>query len=152
MRAWLGTATAGQKGQTRGSASARKADVREEAREAVRCFFNDLWRLNGDRPRGAPSKEYKERERARDLLVAFYVSSYDVSSNPSVVEGENMQSVKNNRHALVEQWWHCNSGRDQEMRLSNEWSAALKPTVFQNIGGQLGVCRSGRGGGHRWGR
>ena len=27
---------------------------------------------------GAPSKEYKERERARDLLVASYVSSYDV--------------------------------------------------------------------------
>ena len=74
----MGTSTAGQKGQTRGSASAREQDVREEAREAARCFFNDLWRLNGDRPRGAPSKEYKERERAHDLLVVSYVSSYDV--------------------------------------------------------------------------
>ena len=96
MKAWLGTAPAGQKGQTRGPASAREADVREEVREAVRCFFNDLWRLNGDRPRGAPSKEYKERERARDVLVASYVASYDVSSNPSVVKGEIMQSVKKN--------------------------------------------------------
>jgi hypothetical protein len=52
--------------------------------------------------RGPPSKEYKERERAHDLLVASYVSSYDVSSNFTVVEGENMQSVKNNRHTLVE--------------------------------------------------
>ena len=69
MRAWLGTATAGQKGQTRGPASAREADVRQEAKDAASCFFNDLWHLNGDRSRGAPSKEYKERERARQDLT-----------------------------------------------------------------------------------
>ena len=45
MRAWLGTATAGQK--------AREADVRQEAKDAASCFFTDLWRLNGDSPRGA---------------------------------------------------------------------------------------------------
>ncbi len=104
MRAWLGTATAGQKGQTRGPASAREADVRQETKDAASCFFTDLWQLNGDRTRGAPSKEYKERERARDLLVASYVASYDVSSNPSVVEGESIQSKKNNRRVLVEHW------------------------------------------------
>jgi hypothetical protein len=98
------TTTAGQKGQTRGPPSAREADVRQESKDAASCFFNDLCHLNGDRPRGAPSKEYKERERARDLLVASYVSSCDVSSHPTVVEGENMQSVKKNRRALVEQW------------------------------------------------
>ena len=81
---------------------ARVADVREEAMEAVRCFFNDLWRLNQDRGRGAPSKEYLERVRARDLLVTSYVVSYDVSSNPTVVEGESIESVKKNRRALVE--------------------------------------------------
>jgi hypothetical protein len=130
MRAWLATATAGQKGQTRGPASAREADVRQEAKDAASCFFNDLWHLNGDRPRGAPSKEYKERERARDLLVASYVSSCDVSSHPTVVEGENMQSVKKNRRALVEQWWHCSSGDAEQLRVANKWSAGLKPTVF----------------------
>ncbi len=36
------------------------ADVRQEAKDASSCFFNDLWQLNGDRPRGAPSKEYKD--------------------------------------------------------------------------------------------
>lgn len=109
MRAWLGTATAGQKGQTRGPASAREADVRQEAKDAASCFFTDLWRLNGDRPRGAPSKEYLERVRARELLVASYVSSYDVSRNPTVAEGESIQSVKKNRRTLVEQWWHSSS-------------------------------------------
>jgi hypothetical protein len=75
MKSWLGTATAGQKGQTRGPPSARQADVRQEAKDAASCFFTDLWQLNGDRPRGAPSKEYKERE-----------------------------SVKKNRRTLVEHW------------------------------------------------
>ena len=51
MRAWLVTATAGQKGQTRGPASAREADVCQEAKDAASCFFTDLWHLNGDRPR-----------------------------------------------------------------------------------------------------
>jgi hypothetical protein len=51
--AWLATATAGQKGQTRGSASAIESDVRQEAKDAASCFFNDLWHLNGNRPRGA---------------------------------------------------------------------------------------------------
>jgi hypothetical protein len=39
MRVWLGTVTPGQKGQTRGSSSARDVDVREESKEEVRCFF-----------------------------------------------------------------------------------------------------------------
>ena len=120
MRSCLGTATAGQKGQTRGPASAREAGVRQEAKDVASCFFTDLWQLNGDRPRGAPSKEYKERERARDLLVASYVASYDVSSNPSVVEGESMQSVKKNRLSLVEQWWHSSSGGAEQLRVANK--------------------------------
>ncbi len=40
-----------------------------------------------------------------------------------------MQSVKNNRHTLVEKWWHSSSGA-QQLRVANEWSGGLKPTVF----------------------
>ncbi len=39
MRSWLGTATAGQKGQTRGRPSGREADVRQEAKDVASCFF-----------------------------------------------------------------------------------------------------------------
>ncbi len=42
MSAWFGTAPAGQKGQTRGPASAREADVRQDAKDTVSCFFTDL--------------------------------------------------------------------------------------------------------------
>ncbi len=80
----------------------RVADVREKTKVEVRCFFNDLWRLNQDRGRGAPSKEYLKRVRARELLVTSYVVSYDFSSNPTVVEDESIPSVKKNRRALVE--------------------------------------------------
>jgi hypothetical protein len=58
------------------------------------------------------------------------VSSYDVSSNPTVSKGENMKSVKKNRHTLVDQWWHSSSGGAEQFRVANEWSAGLKPTVF----------------------
>ena len=53
---------------------------------------------------GAPSKEYLTRVEAHDLLVSSYVASYDVSRNPTVAQGESMQSVKKNRRSLVEEW------------------------------------------------
>ena len=90
-------------------------DVRQEAKDATSCFFTDLGRLNGDRPRGAPSKEYLERVRVRDLLVASYVASYDVSRNPTVTEDEIIQSVKKNRRTLVEQWWNSSSGDAEQL-------------------------------------
>ncbi len=46
---------------------------------------------------GSPSNEYneyRERQRERDLLVVVYVTSYDVSSDPTVTEGENMKMLQ----------------------------------------------------------
>ena len=51
MRVWLGTATTGQKGQTRGTASASEADVRQEAKDTVwadcEVVYNDLMQIMG---------------------------------------------------------------------------------------------------------
>ena len=58
------------------------------------------------------------------------MSSYDVSSNPTVAEGEIIQSVKTNSHTLVEEWWNSSSGT-QQLIVVNEWSAGLKPTVVR---------------------
>jgi hypothetical protein len=38
----MNTTLAGQKGQTRGPASAREEDVRQEAKDKASCFFTDL--------------------------------------------------------------------------------------------------------------
>ncbi len=86
MRVWLGTGTPGQKGQTGGPPLTYEEDVRDEVKDTSSCFFTDLWRLNGDRGRGVPSKEYLVWVGVHDLLVTSYVSSYDVSSNPTVVK------------------------------------------------------------------
>ncbi len=42
MKAWLGTATPGQKGQTRGPVLVLETDVRDDPKDTVRCFFTDL--------------------------------------------------------------------------------------------------------------
>ena len=69
MRAWLATAGSGDSGKTRPPAVAREEDVREQAEDAANCYFTDLWTLGGDRKRGAPSNEFKEKERAHHVLV-----------------------------------------------------------------------------------
>jgi len=50
MRVWIGTSKPGQMGQTRGPALSREVDVREETREAARCFFKYDGTGRGDHP------------------------------------------------------------------------------------------------------
>ena len=33
----------------------------------------------------------------------------------------------------MEQWWYCSSGGTQQLRVTNEWSAGLNPTVLQKV-------------------
>ena len=62
------------------------------------------------------------------------MASYDVSSNPSVVEGERMKSVKKNSPTLVEEWWYWSSGRAQDLNVANEWSTGhLAPQTHPNL-------------------
>ena len=82
MKAWLATARSGDLGKTRAPEAAREEDVRQQAASAASCHFTDLWRFNEQKKRGALSKEFAERERARNGLVAAYMASYDVSTNP----------------------------------------------------------------------
>ena len=74
MKAWVATAGSGDLGKTRPPAAAREEDIRQQAKSAASCYFTDLWRLNENRKRGAPSKEFAERERARSALVAAYMA------------------------------------------------------------------------------
>jgi len=85
MRKWLATAGSGDSGKTRPPEVAREEDVRQHATGAASCYFTDLWKLNAQKQRGAPSKEFAQRERARSTLVAAYMASYDVSTNPMAV-------------------------------------------------------------------
>ena len=74
MKAWLATAGSGDSGKTRPPASVCEEDVRQQATSAASCYFTDLWRLSKQKKRGAPFKEFAERERARSALVAAYMA------------------------------------------------------------------------------
>ena len=81
MRKWLATAGSGDSGKTRPPEAAREEDVRQQTTGAASCYFTDLWKLNAQKQRGAPSKEFAERERTRSTLVVAYMASYDVSTS-----------------------------------------------------------------------
>jgi len=75
MKTWLATAGSGDSGKTRPPAAAREEEVRQQAKGEASCYFTDLWRLNENRKRGVPSKEFAERERTRSALAAAYMAS-----------------------------------------------------------------------------
>ena len=81
LKAWLATARSGDSGKTRPPEAAREEEVRQQATNTASCYFTDLWRLNEQKKRGAPSKEFAERERTRSTLVVAYMASYDVSTS-----------------------------------------------------------------------
>jgi hypothetical protein len=107
----------------------------------VRCFFNDLCRLNGDTSRGESSKKYLERGRSHDLLVASFVASYDVSRKNEKVDNENQDDgtgpdkemgeggggvrVLNNVMVLVIVW-----GRKGGMEMTTVWRTMRTRTRF----------------------
>jgi hypothetical protein len=56
-----------------------------------------------------------------------------IVEEPTVVEGESMKSMENNRLILVDQWWYSSSNGAEQLRVSNTWSVGLKPTVFHEV-------------------
>ena len=74
MKAWLATARSGDLGKTQPPEAAREEEVRQQATNTASWYFTDLWRLNEQKKRGAPSKEFAERERARSTLVVAYMT------------------------------------------------------------------------------
>ena len=98
MRAWLATAGSGDSAKTRPPAAAREEDISLQAKDAANCYFTDLWKLGGDRKRGAPPLDFKQRERARQVLVAAYVASYVVTTRPIAAEGEKTKAVQQGVH------------------------------------------------------
>ena len=100
----------------------------------VRCYFTDLWRLNEQKKRKAPSKEFAERERVRSTLVGSYMTSYDVSTNPMTADGEKMKSVQN-RTTQVEEWCHSTAGEGEQLRVVNKWSAGVRQDSHSSVSG-----------------
>ena len=65
-------------------------------------YFTNLWRVGGSQGRGAPSIEYRDRQKAKEACVKTFVEKYDTVTAPS---GEG-QAVRKKMTVQVEQWWN----------------------------------------------
>ena len=68
-------------------------------------YFTNLWGVGTSQGRGAPSIEYRDREKDKEQCVKIFVEKYDTVTGPS---GEG-QAVRKEMTVQVEQWW-WNSG------------------------------------------
>ena len=78
----MSTTKSGQMGQTRATALSRESDVREEARESARCFFNDLCRK---RKKEEPGSKFKCNYSGHGNLVSQVFDDKNLVSVEAVV-------------------------------------------------------------------
>ena len=71
---------------------AREEDIRQQVKDTANCYLLSFGNSVGTGRGERPSLEFKERERARQVIVAAYVASYVVTTNPITAEGETHQS------------------------------------------------------------
>ncbi len=79
-------------------------------------YFTNLCRVGGSQSRGAPSIDYRDRQKTKEVCVKTFVEKYDMVTDPS---GEG-HSVKREMTVQVEQWWNS-SDLVASLRLENVW-------------------------------
>ena len=81
-------------------------------------YFTNLWGVGTSQGRGAPSIEYRGRQKAKAACVKTFVEKYDTVTAPS---GEG-QAVRQEMTVQVEQWWNS-SDVAASLREENTWGA-----------------------------
>jgi hypothetical protein len=81
-------------------------------------YFTNLWRVGASQGRGAPSIEYRDRQKAKEACVKTFVEKYDTVTAPS---GEG-QAVRKEMTVQVKQWWNS-SDVAASLREENAWGA-----------------------------
>ena len=79
-------------------------------------YFTNLCRVGGSQGRGAPSIEYRDRQKAKAACVKTFVEKYDTVTVPS---GEG-QDVRKEMTVQVEQWFNS-SDVTTSLREENTW-------------------------------
>ena len=99
MKKWLATAKPGNRGQ---SLRALQEVSKERITSVADQYFTNLWGVGTSQGRGAPSIEYRDRQKAKAACVKTFVEKYDTVTAPS---GEG-QAVRKEMTVQVEQWWN----------------------------------------------
>jgi hypothetical protein len=82
-------------------------------------YFTNLWRVGESQGRGAPSIEYRDRQKAKAECVKIFVEKYDTVTDPS---GEG-QTVRKEMTVQVEQWWNSSDVAVSLREEQNTWGA-----------------------------
>ena len=99
MKKWLATAKPDNRGE---SLRALQEVSKERITSVANQYFTKLWGVGGSQGRGAPSIEYRGRQKAKESCVKTFVEKYDTVTTPS---GEG-QAVRKEMTVQVEQWWN----------------------------------------------
>jgi hypothetical protein len=81
-------------------------------------YFTNLWCVGGSLGRGAPSIEYRDRQKSKERCVKTFVEKYDTVTTPS---GEG-KAVRKEMTVQTEQWWNS-SDVSASLREENAWDA-----------------------------
>ena len=114
MKKWLATAKPGNRGE---SLRTLQEVSKERITSVADQYFTKLWRVGESQGRGAPSIEYRDRQKAKAACVKTFVEKYDTVT-PS---GEG-QAVRKEMTVQVEQWWNS-SDVAASLREENVWDA-----------------------------
>ena len=115
MKKWLQTAKPDDRGE---SLRALQEVSKERITSVANQYFTNLWGVGGSQGRGAPSIEYRDRQKAKEQCVKIFVEKYDTVTAPS---GEG-QAVRKQMTVQVEEWWNS-SDVAASLREENAWGA-----------------------------
>ncbi len=115
MKKWLATAKPGNRGE---SLRALQEVSKERITSVANQYFTNLWGVGEKQRRGAPSIEYRDRQKAKEQCVKTFLEKYDTVTAPS---GEG-QVVRKEMTVQVEQWWDS-SDVASSLREENAWGS-----------------------------
>jgi hypothetical protein len=122
MKKWLETAKPDNRGE---SLRSLQEVSKKRITSVVDHYFTNLWCVGASQGRGAPSIEYRDRQKDKEACVKIFVEKYDTVTDPS---GEG-QVVRKEMTVQVEQWWNS-SDVAASLREENAWGA--DGTVAEN--------------------
>ncbi len=99
MKKWLATAKPVNRGE---SLRALEEVSKERITSVEDQYFTNLCRVGTSQGRGAPSIEYRDRQKTKEGCVKTFVEEYDTATAPSGEE----QTVRKEMTVQVEQWWN----------------------------------------------
>ena len=107
MKKWLQTAKPDDRGE---SLRALQEVSKERITSVANQYFTNLWGVGEKQGRGAPSIEYRDRQKAKEQCVKIFVEKYDTVTAPS---GEG-QDVRKQMTVQVEQVEVGEGGDDED--------------------------------------